>query len=59
MNFLSNLRSKETVEEPMNASSDVAYGVGFVPEVTTLVNVDRTHLYKDESGGAKASFGAY
>ena len=46
MNFMNNLRSKDTVEEPMSASNDAAYSdKGFKPSITTVYNVDKMHLY--------------
>ena len=65
MNFLKNLRSKETVEEPMNASNDMAFGEkGADPVATTVLNVDKMHLYGDLVGNnaannASSSFGPY
>jgi len=65
MNFMSKLRSKDTVEEPMNASNDMSYGAsGAVPVATTEITVDKMHLYSDLVGnnaanGASSSFGPY
>ena len=60
MNFMKNLRASDTIEEPMSPSTDVAYSaVGFVPAAESLVNVDRMHLYKNETDGASSSFGPY
>ena len=43
---MTNLRSKDTVEEPMTAPNDAAYTVkGFEPAIATIYNVDKMHLY--------------
>jgi len=48
MNFMSSLRSKDTVEEPMTLPNDAVFSIkGYLPSSETLVNVDKMHLYKD------------
>ena len=66
MNFMKNLRASDTIEEPMNSSNDINSTIkGFFPDATTLVNVDKMHLYKDTLGAAggdllvSSSFGPY
>ena len=65
MNFMKNLRQKDSIEEPMNASNDVDFGAkGFVPVATTLVTIDKMHLYSNVVGAPGAndvssSFGPY
>ena len=66
MNFMKNLRASDTIEEPMNSSNDINSTIkGFFPDPTTLVNVDKMHLYKDTLGAAggdllvSSSFGPY
>ena len=65
MNFMKNLRQKDSVEEPMSTANDVAFGAkGFNPEATTLINVDKMHLYSNVVGATdpynvSSSFGSY
>lgn len=60
MNFMSSLRSKDTVEEPMTLPNDTVFSAkGYLSSSETLVNVDRMHLYKDEVDGMSSSFGPY
>ena len=46
MNFMNNLRQKDSVEEPMSTPNDASYSVkGFESIATTLVTIDKMHLY--------------
>ena len=46
MNFMKNLRQKDSVEEPMSTPNDAVFSIkGFLPADATLVTLDRMHLY--------------
>ena len=60
MNFMSSLRSKDTIEEPMTASNDLAYtATGYAPTIVPLVNVDKMHMYSPIGATFSESFGPY